>query len=362
MEATYVRASVISKDELALALSGMDESEKKRVGIAGSTVADLVILLGDVARASKLLQELGLRGGYYLREYKGRTYVILKGHAGLRAHLKGTRYLAKSPTVVRLGIGPIAFRNALRFNLVLAFTLYTASSIIDYLAGDNTTLEQLAGDLLYNGASTALSVVIGGLATAAVGTYVTMALPAIGAGLVAGFVVGHLMSSLNEEKQITALLAKSLLATAEAFSKGFIDTRREVIDAFKRTKPEDIDPGSPLDEEVHPDDSDFEGGGGLSERDEEPHWDYEGWFGFDFSEWDGRNDAEGYDQEREASPGPENGGDVDIDGDVWEFTLIDANSGEAMGPTEAYEVGEESVIKGDRPKDDDDDVPVGSSD
>ena len=82
MEATYVRASVISKDELALALSGMDESEKKRVGIAGSTVADLVILLGDVARASKLLQELGLRGGYYLREYKGRTYVILKGHAG----------------------------------------------------------------------------------------------------------------------------------------------------------------------------------------------------------------------------------------------------------------------------------------
>ena len=333
METTYLRASVISRDELALALSDMDESTKERVGIPGLSPEDLAVLLADVARAHKLLRELGIRGGYYLKEYNGRTYVVLKGHAGLRTYLKGTQYLAENPQVVRLGVGPIALREATRFNLVLALTLYTALDVAEYLAGDNTALEELLGDLLYNGTSAALSIVVGGLASATVGIYVTMALPAIGAGLVAGFVVSYLMSTLNEEKEITKKLAKALVATAEAFRGGIVDTEEEIRDAHEGIRPIEVDPDLREDDMEDPPDDE----GGIDIDRGERDMDYGEWGDGDFGEEPG--------EESGGPDGPEDGGDVEFEGNVWEFRLVDPDTGEQLESTEYYELDEEDVIR-----------------
>lgn len=349
MSNNYFRACVIPKDELALALSDMDASLREKVGIEKMSPEELAVLLADVARAGKLLKELGIRGGYYVKEYHGRTYVIVNGHAGLRAYLTGTRYLAENPKVVRLGVGPIAAREAVRFNLVLALTLYTALDVAEYIASDDIALEELTGNLIYDGAGAALSIVAGGVASAVVGTYVTMALPAIGAGLVAGFVVSYFMSTLNEELGITRVLGKAIRATADAFLKGIVSSEEEVHDAHEGIGPIDIDPDErekdiedPLDDE------------GVIDIDRgERDMDHGGWGGDDF--------GEGPDHGGDDLEGRGSGGDVQIGEDTWTFTPIDPETGEPLGPTEVYEVGEEGKIEGDRRDDDDDDAPVGPS-
>ena len=350
METIYQRASIISLDELALALSGMNASKKKEIGIAELTLPELTILLADVARAQKLLQELGIRGGYYLKEYRGRKYVVLKGYAGLRRYITGTIYLAENPKVVRMGIGPIAFRNAVRANLILALTMYTSLAVVEYLSGDEVALEELLGDLIVDGTSTALSIVAGSLASAAVGMYVTMALPAIGAGLVAGFVVSYLMSTVDEERRISTKLSKALVATAEAFNRGVIRAREVVQNAFNWTYPVEEDKQDTLLEE---------------DVILESPMDYEGSFGMDFSEQEGADFYEGpiddfYEApidggERGERPGT--GLDLDFDGEVFEVKLIESGSGEPVGPAEYGEVGEEGRIRGGS----DDNDPIGGS-
>ena len=71
--------------------------------------------------------------------------------------------------------------------------------------------------------------------------------------------------------------------------------------------------------------------------------------------------GEGPDHGGDDLEGRGSGGDVQIGEDTWTFTPKDPETGEPLGPTEAYEVGEEGKIEGDRRDDDDDDAPVGPS-
>ena len=57
--------------------------------------------------AGKLIREFGYETDkVILREYRGKQYVVFKGHAGNRTIFRGTGYLSLNPTVVRMAVGP----------------------------------------------------------------------------------------------------------------------------------------------------------------------------------------------------------------------------------------------------------------
>ena len=157
------------------------------------------------------------------------------------------------------------------------------------------------------------------------------------------------MSTLNEELGITRVLGKAIRATADAFLKGIVSSEEEVHDAHEGIGPIDIEPDErEKDMEDPPDDEgviDIDRG----ERD------------MDHGEWGGDDFGEGPDHGGDNLEGRGSGGDVQIEEDTWTFTPIDSETGEPLGPTEVYEVGEEGKIEGDRRDDDDDDAPVGPS-
>lgn len=213
-------ASVITADELALALYDEPPEVKINLGIEDMDMPTLVTAMADAARGHKVLSHLGYNGSYYVKAYKGTQYVILKGIPDIRPLLKGTRYLATNPKVVRLGIGPLAASSALKANFILSMTMFTAADIAAVLMGDPMTLSQLMGNAIFNAASG----IAGAVAQIGVGAVATWAgwtvAPTVLAGIAVGVFVSMLLNDQNANLQLSAKLAEMLEAVANAFNRG----------------------------------------------------------------------------------------------------------------------------------------------
>jgi len=218
---TYHRnASIVPAQDLALAIHELDAPTKAKIGVKDLDLPGILGALMDGGRGAQILNELGITGAYYVKDYGGKSYVILKGHAGLRGYLKGTKYLATNPKVVQLGLGPAGALSAMKANFILSMTVYTTADVVAYLAGDGMTLSQLASNAIFNGASTALSSLASVAAAAGIGMITTMALPGIAGGIVAGVAVSVLLNNANSRYQLAASLAEFLDKVAAAFSAG----------------------------------------------------------------------------------------------------------------------------------------------
>ena len=75
---------------------------KSRVGLGASYYSSA----DDAVTMAKLVGDLGGIGAKaYIKNYGGKPHTILKGHAGLRRILTGTRYGIKNPKVITMGLG-----------------------------------------------------------------------------------------------------------------------------------------------------------------------------------------------------------------------------------------------------------------
>jgi len=144
---------------------------KGKVGVGASYYASA----DDVVTMTKLIGDLGGIGARaYIKNYGGKPHIILKGHAGLRTILTGTKYGIKNPKVVSMGLGKAGAITAAKQGGILTVVLLSAYRVTDYFLTDQATLSQLIGTL-------ATDVVKVGIATAA----------SIGAAVVmGGFYVG----------------------------------------------------------------------------------------------------------------------------------------------------------------------------
>ncbi|WFU56831.1 hypothetical protein QA639_04705 [Bradyrhizobium pachyrhizi] len=217
MEIQEAWSVVIGANELALALSDVDDDLKIRAGIAGLSIEQIASIVADVASGANVLQELGVAGSYYVKEIRGVKYVILRGHASLRPYLKGTRYLANNPAIVRLGLGPAGASSALRSTFVLALTMYAAAQVAGYLSGDEQTLQDLTAGLLETGAGTVLSIVAAEITSTAVGFVTAAVFPAFALGAVAGTVVSIWYDNWEKETNVTRNLVRTMVVAAQSF-------------------------------------------------------------------------------------------------------------------------------------------------
>jgi hypothetical protein len=181
-------AVVISVEDLARTLLDTDDFLETNTWGA-LDVPGIIPLLRDARSGAELLRELGLNGRYYTKEVNGRTYVILRGYAGLRKVLSASRYLPTNPKVIAYGLTRGAQATGGAVNVIITFVVMVPMEIISYLM-DQQTLSQTFGEILSGAMVSALAGAITfGIASA-------LALTTLPAAVIVGgtIIVGLLVS------------------------------------------------------------------------------------------------------------------------------------------------------------------------
>ncbi len=95
--------------------------------------------------ARLIISDLGIKGRYYIKEYRGRPHIIFKGHAGARQFLTGTRYGLQHHKIISLKMTTAGMKAAARGGLVFGIVFCTVIDVVDYVTNDRATLGQLFG-------------------------------------------------------------------------------------------------------------------------------------------------------------------------------------------------------------------------
>lgn len=173
-------------------VQGAWQKIKGKVGVGASYYASA----DDAVTMAKLVGDLGGVGARaYIKTYGGKPHIILKGHAGLRTILTGTKYGIKNPKVVSMGLGKVGAITAAKQGGMLTVVLLSAYRVIDYFLTDQATLSRLVGtlatDVVKVGIATAVSIgaaiVAGGITTIAIGPIVAVILVGVGVSMLLEF-------------------------------------------------------------------------------------------------------------------------------------------------------------------------------
>ncbi len=171
--------------------------------------ANYLALGGDVSKLAQLGYALGGMGQAYVKSYNGKSYIILKGHAGLRRTLTGTRYLANNTQVMALGLGKHAAQASVRAGGILTLFLVGAYRIADYFLRDEATLTQLIGNLAVDVVKIAITAGVAWGAIA-VGAAIGIAVGPIAAVVLVGLLLTPALNSLDEKYGISDKVVQGL--------------------------------------------------------------------------------------------------------------------------------------------------------
>jgi hypothetical protein len=178
----------------------------------------------DLITASKIIKEFGFKANkVQIKTYaNGKRYVIFKGYAGQRNIFKGTRYLADSPKVVRMAIGPKGIAKSIKGGFVLTFVLASGIEVMDYIINDKATLSVLLGTLSADFFKIGLSSIAAALAATAAGGVVVFGSAAASPFLIAiavGVATGYLLDKIDKRLGVTYALIQAFKEIGQDFAK-----------------------------------------------------------------------------------------------------------------------------------------------
>lgn len=210
---------------------------KGKVGAGASYYASA----DDAVTMAKLIGDLGGVGARaYVKSYGGKPHIILKGHAGLRTILTGTKYGIKNPKVISMGLGKVGAVAAAKQGGILTVVLLSAYRVADYFLTDQATLSQLVGTL-------ATDIVKVGIATGAailVASSAVMATFAVGP-IIAVVVVGVTASALLEIADNRLGITNRIIAGLDEIGDGaenyIAQKKRQILNAAGNAVDEVID-------------------------------------------------------------------------------------------------------------------------
>lgn len=209
--------------------------ENKNViyGVIGDTSQELSSLKNGIWKDIKNLT-------FYLKEIKGKTYVVLKGFAGLRETLKGTKYLLTNPQV---GAFAVTAKDMLSMSSILNGTKITifissAFSLIDYFATNEGKADftDIVTNLLTGIGKALIAYWIGtALVAGALALFATISAPALVvfiAGATASVLVGAALNYFDDEFGWTESLSKKVNELQESFSQKINQIEKDVDNAI----------------------------------------------------------------------------------------------------------------------------------
>lgn len=203
-------AVVISVEDLARTL--IDTDEFLETNSRGALdVAGVIPLLRDARSGAELLRELGLNGSYYTKRIDGRTYVILRGYAGLRKVLSASRYLTTNPKVIAYGMTRVAAAAGGALNVIITIVVLVPTEIIRHLMGEQT-LSEVFGTVL-TGTMVAALASAASFGVLAVGTMMAVSAPAwliVGGMIIVGLPASKLLGDLAKALNVSGFIAMTL--------------------------------------------------------------------------------------------------------------------------------------------------------
>ena len=170
----------------------------------------------DIITLEKIVGDFGtMFGRVYLKEYGGKTHIILKGLPGLRRILTGTKYSVANPKVISMGLGTRGALNSIKEGGILTAVLVTAFDVVDYFFSDKETLSELVGQIASDVTKVAITAGVSAASVALLsGTIVTsFALGPLLVAVVVGVGVGFALNAIDEHFKLTDKL-KSMIAAA----------------------------------------------------------------------------------------------------------------------------------------------------
>lgn len=173
----------------------------------GATAMDSVAL-------KRLAWDLGgFPKGLQIKAYEtaanGQRYIVIKGFAGLRKELTGTRYLAGNPKVVRMGLGQMGANSAILKGGVITIVALGAFRFIDYFLTDEATLGYLVGSLATDVVKLGITMA-GSWVGATIMASVGLAIGPLAAIVFVGLFVGWGLGKIDEQFNITGQLVDAL--------------------------------------------------------------------------------------------------------------------------------------------------------
>lgn len=167
-------------------------------------------LLDDAATLARIVSELGIDGQVYPKTVNGRTYLIIKGYAGKRATITGTRYLITNPKIAHISVTPKQIvRGALKISIfqIVAYTAWNAIDAI-FVQEDQqlaTFLGKTTTDALKVAASASVAAIASMATAAAMGVSVLAVGPLI-IGVVVAVAAGAVLDSIDTKYKLTERL------------------------------------------------------------------------------------------------------------------------------------------------------------
>jgi hypothetical protein len=210
-EAIVISVKVMDKIMMSSKKEGIKEKwetirGKTLFGATWSATAD------DVRTASKLIGDLGGIGvKAYVRNYRGKSHIVLKGYPGLRRILTGTKYGVFNPKVVTMGLGKAGAVHAARAGGILSVVLMTSYRVIDCFLTDRLTLTHLVGslatDIVKIGIATGASIAA---VHASIGFGLTLAVGPIIVVVIIGAGTSMALTALDNKYNITSRVVEGL--------------------------------------------------------------------------------------------------------------------------------------------------------
>jgi len=205
----------LNNNEEVIQIVSVEDLEKEYQELKKNvkTVALATAPVKDSVDATRLVKAFGIRPNkVIMKSYNGKRYVILKGYPGDRTLLKGTKYLASNPKVVRMAIGPKGIINSAKMGFVITAVLSVSIEVYNYLLKDSVTLSQLlgtiTGDLIKIGI-TSIVAAIAGIAAGTVAVIGTSVAAPFIIAIAVGIVIGYVLDKIDDKIGATHALIQA---------------------------------------------------------------------------------------------------------------------------------------------------------
>lgn len=173
------------------------------------TLAGLVAPGMDSMTLTRLVNELGISGNVVIKKVNNKSYAIIKGFAGQRKLLRGTRFLATNPKIVDLAIGRVGINRAIASGARLTFALYIPINILKAVLDDKPTLMKFIGTTATDLVKIGISSLVASAAAQGVAAMTAFAAGPFVVAIVVGLGVALALDELDKRYKITdSLVAK----------------------------------------------------------------------------------------------------------------------------------------------------------
>ena len=213
-------------------------------------------VIGDVSQEFSALKDgvwkdiKGLK--FYIKGMGGKTYVILKGFAGLRETLKGTRYLLNNPQVAAFAVTAkdIVSWSSIVNGTKITILISSAFALIDYFTTKEgkADLTDIVTNLLTGIGKALIGYWTGALVTAGIialaesdivttiagGVVILPALVVFAIGATGSVIVGAIMNWLDDKFGWTASLQAKINELQKSFNKKIKQIEDDIDNAIYR--------------------------------------------------------------------------------------------------------------------------------